>query len=63
MLYFIQGSMFCVKTDNIFCLRFNVLFGNKGSILFKVQCSMWQAMKILGQEFGFYIPVMPVGGK
>ena len=31
--------------------------------LFKVQCSMWQAMKILGQEFGFYIPVMPVGGK
>ena len=71
----IKSNVLC-GNDVLFCKRFDVLCGKNillllrfkvlcadCSILFKVQCSMWQAMKILGQEFGFYIPVMPVGGK
>jgi hypothetical protein len=28
----------------------------------KVVCSPWQAMRVLGMEFGYRIPVMPIGG-
>jgi hypothetical protein len=29
----------------------------------KVVCSPWMAMRVLGMEFGYEIPVMPIGGK
>ena len=25
-------------------------------------CSPWMAMRVLGMEFGYKIPVMPIGG-